>query len=73
MHNKEEIFSQALKDTNAIHEQKPLGYSVINYGVKIQKFPSKIEILNCSKSGDYFQECSDDEYEMFFIHGWKKG
>tara|TARA_R100001443_G_C3322655_1_gene170420 strand:+ start:438 stop:857 length:420 start_codon:yes stop_codon:yes gene_type:complete len=73
MHNKEEIFSQALKDTNAIHEQKPLGYSVINYGVKIQKFPSKIEILNCSKSGDYFQECSDDEYEMFFIHGWRKG
>ncbi len=73
MHNKEEIFLQALKDTNAIHEQKPLGYSVINYGVKIQKFPSKIEILNCSKSGDYFQECSDDEYEMFFIHGWRKG
>jgi len=73
MHNKEEIFSQALKDANAIHEQKPLGYSVINYGVKIQKFSSKIEILNCSKSGDYFQECSKDEYEMFFIHGWKKG
>tara|TARA_R110000824_G_scaffold23591_2_gene84330 strand:+ start:456 stop:872 length:417 start_codon:yes stop_codon:yes gene_type:complete len=69
----EEVYNQALEDTNAIQELKPLGFSVINYGVKIQKFLSKTEILNCSRSGDYFQECNEEEYELFFIHGWKKG
>tara|TARA_R110002167_G_scaffold350072_1_gene562164 strand:- start:16 stop:432 length:417 start_codon:yes stop_codon:yes gene_type:complete len=69
----EEVYNQALEDTNAIQELKPLGFSVINYGVKIQKFLSKTEILNCSRSGDYFQECNEEEYQLFFIHGWKKG
>ena len=31
----EEVYNQALEDTNAIQELKPLGFSVINYGVKI--------------------------------------
>tara|TARA_R110000765_G_scaffold127724_1_gene225775 strand:+ start:1041 stop:1457 length:417 start_codon:yes stop_codon:yes gene_type:complete len=69
----EEVYNQALEDTNAIQELKPLGFSVINYGVKIQKFLSKTEILNCSRSGDYFQECNEEEYQLFFIHGWRKG
>ena len=73
MYSIEDIYSQALEDNNSIQELKPLGFSVINYGVKIQKFLSKTEILNCSRSGDYFQECNEEEYELFFIHGWKKG
>ena len=47
MLNINEIYKQALKDSLAIKIPKPFGYSVINYGVKIQKFESKTEILNC--------------------------
>ena len=65
MYNIEDIYSQALDDVNAIHRQKSNGYCVINNGVKIQKFPSKTEILNCSRSGDFFQECNKEEYNLF--------
>ena len=70
MHSIEEIYKQALEDSSGYHS---LNGSVINYGVKIQNFPSKTEILNCSRNGDYFQECNDEEYQLFFIHGWIKG
>jgi hypothetical protein len=69
MHSIEDIYSQALSDYKAIHSQN----SIINYGVKIQKFDSDIQILNCSRNGDYFQDCNEDEYDLFFIHGWIKG
>ena len=70
MYSIEQIFIQALKDPSAYNIDDS---SIVNYGVKIQKFFSKTEILNCSKNGDYFQECNKEEYELFFIHGWKKG
>lgn len=70
MYSIEDIYQQALHDNSGYHS---LNGSVINYGVKIQKFPSKTEILNCSRNGDYFQECNDEEYQLFFIHGWIKG
>ena len=37
MYNIEEIYSQSLSDEFSIQVEKPLGFSVINYGVKIQK------------------------------------
>ena len=70
MYNIEDIYSQALKDSSGYHS---LTGSIINNGVKIQKFESKTEILNCSKSGDYYQECNDDEYQLFYIYGWHIG
>tara|TARA_R110000744_G_scaffold133929_2_gene242680 strand:+ start:35 stop:436 length:402 start_codon:yes stop_codon:yes gene_type:complete len=70
MYSIEDIYIQAIKDPNAIQKQNG---GIINYGVKIQKFDSKTEILNCSRNGDYFQECNKEEYLLFFIHGWKKG
>jgi len=45
----------------------------MNSGAKIQKFPDKIEILNMVKGGDYFKECSEEEYEVFFQYGWSIG
>jgi len=69
----EEIYAQSLEDQGAIKNKLTNGYSIINRGAKLQKFPSKIEILNCNKSGDYFSECSDEEYELFYINGWVKG
>tara|TARA_R110000751_G_scaffold55834_4_gene119665 strand:- start:146 stop:532 length:387 start_codon:yes stop_codon:yes gene_type:complete len=70
MYSIEEIYQQALEDSEGYHS---LTGSVINYGVKIQKFSSKTEILNCSRNGNYYQECNAEEYELFFIHGWEKG
>ena len=73
MHNLEDIFTQAEADTSGIQITMLNGKSIVNYGVKIQKFPSKIEILNCGRSGDYFNECNEDEYKLFFKYGWREG
>ena len=42
-------------------------------GVKIQKFNDYIEILNCSKGGDYFSSFNDEEYKIILKEGWKVG
>ena len=73
MHNLEDIFTQAEADTSGIQITMLNGKSIVNYGVKIQKFPSKIEILNCGRSVDYFNECNEDEYKLFFKYGWREG
>ena len=54
----EEIYDQATKDSLGIHQKHTNKTIVINYGYKIQKFSDKIEILNCSKGGDYFGKYS---------------
>jgi hypothetical protein len=69
MYSIEDVFEQSQKDHHAIITDK----GAINNGVKIQKFPSKTEILNCGRSGDYFQECNKEEYKIFFKYGWKEG
>ena len=73
MYSKEQIYKQALRDERAIQTKMPNGEGVINNGVKIQKFPSKIEIINLSKGGDYFQECTEEEYKYFHRYGWSEG
>ncbi len=70
MYKIDEVFNQAMED---FHSIKPTDFSAINNGVKIQKFPSKTEILNCGRSGDYFQECNKEEYKLFFKYGWREG
>jgi len=72
MYSKEDIFNQALHD-HTIYYERNGGVSMINIGVKISKFPSKLEILNCSKNGDYYQELTDKEYDIFYMNGWQKG
>ena len=73
MYSIEEVYSQALKDNSAIHQVLQNGDSVINMGVKIQKFNDHIEILNCSKGGDYFTSFNDQEYKLILKEGWKVG
>ena len=70
MYSLEEIYAQANEDQFAY---QTMDRSVINYGVKIKYFKSKTEIMNCGRNGDYFQECNEEEYALFFNHGWKKG
>jgi hypothetical protein len=73
MYSIEDIYLQAKNDSGAIKISMLNGDSVVNYGVKIQKFPSKIELLNCGRSGDFFQEFNEEEYNVFFKYGWKEG
>tara|TARA_R100000742_G_C4279224_1_gene103277 strand:- start:4009 stop:4407 length:399 start_codon:yes stop_codon:yes gene_type:complete len=68
-----EVYNQAITDTNSTINKMGRGVFVISLGVKLQHFPSKTEILNCSKGGDYYRELDDQEYEFFFEFGWKKG
>jgi len=67
------IFEDALKDRKAIETKTKKMHSVIANGIKIQKFPDRIEILNMGKGGDYFQECSLEEYDYFYEDGWVIG
>ncbi len=72
MYNIGQIYSQASQDTS-LRIERNSNVSYINMGVKISKFPSKTEILNCSRNGDYFQEISKEEYDMFYSSGWSIG
>ena len=67
-----QLYSQAAQD-NSMRIERNENVSYINVGVKISKYPSKTEILNCSKNGDYFQEITSDEYRMFYNRGWYEG
>ena len=72
-YNLKEIVDQALEDSTAVTSILPKGLSVMGSGVKLQSFPSKIEILNCSKGGHYYQEIEEEEYSYFLENGWRKG
>ena len=69
MFSKKDIFNQALKD-ETIYYHRNGGVSIINIGVKISKYPSKLEILNCSKNGDYYQELNNYEYKNHTVNGY---
>ena len=73
MFKRTDIMKQALEDPKSIKNILPKGVSVIGRGVKIQQFDDEIQILNMGKGGDYFKECSDEEYVFFFEDGWRKG
>ena len=68
-----EIFNEAKADPRSIITTLKSNESVINKGCKIQRFTDRIEILNMGKGGDYFKVCTEDEYEFFYLHGWKIG
>ncbi len=68
-----EIYNEAKEDPRAIITEFSNRESIINKGCKIQKFSDRIEILNMGKGGDYFRICTKDEYDFFYIHGWKVG
>ena len=73
MFKRSDIMKQALEDPKSIKNILPKGVSVIGRGVKIQQFDDGIQILNMGKGGDYFKECSNEEYDFFYRDGWRKG
>ena len=73
MFKRKDIMTQALEDPKSIKNVLPKGVSVIGRGVKIQQFDDGIQILNMGKGGDYYKECSNEEYDFFYRDGWRKG
>ncbi|MHA1138649.1 MAG: hypothetical protein ACTSSE_19400 [Candidatus Thorarchaeota archaeon] len=69
-----EIFNQAERDHSAVR-MDGVGYEgFISYGIKIIKehHNNKVTILNTNK-GEYYEEISDDEYNIFKEGGWLCG
>ena len=74
MYNIVDLFHQAQVD----YYSKPLKdkgtISYLCYGFKITKEVESdvVVILDMTKGGDFYQEVSQDEYDIFFKLGWKK-
>jgi hypothetical protein len=71
----EDIFQQSVIDPYA----SPLngrGYKSMNvYGIKSVKDneTGDVEIFNTTRSGNYYVEISESDYEVFLTHGWRYG
>jgi|TARA_R100001369_G_scaffold331_2_gene869 hypothetical protein len=46
---------------------------IIKLGFMLNKYPSRMEILNTSRGGDYYKELTHEEYDTFYLNGWEKG
>ena len=73
MYSLEEIWTQAIGDASAVRQRVPKGELIIGSGVRIQRFGDKIEMLNMNKGGDYYKILDEDEYNIFYHGGWKRG
>ena len=73
MYSLEEIWAQAIGDASAVRQRVPKGELIIGSGVRIQRFGDRIEMLNMNKGGDYYKILDEDEYNIFYHSGWKKG
>tara|TARA_R100000935_G_scaffold31227_2_gene51752 strand:- start:545 stop:952 length:408 start_codon:yes stop_codon:yes gene_type:complete len=69
----DELFDEAKNQVNSVKNTLPLGECIISKGVKIQKFSDHIEILNMSKGGSYYAQCTPREYLFFIKDGWNIG
>jgi len=69
----EEIWTQAIGDASAVRQRVPKGELIIGSGVRIQRFGDRIEMLNMNKGGDYYKILDEDEYNIFYHGGWKRG
>jgi predicted nuclease of predicted toxin-antitoxin system len=71
----EEIFQQSVNDPYA-SSLNGVGYRSMNvYGIKSIKDneTGDVEILNTTRSGNYYVEIADSDYEIFLTHGWRYG
>ncbi len=73
MYSLEEIWAQASGDASAVRQRVPKGELIIGSGVRIQRFGDRIEMLNMNKGGDYYKILDEDEYNIFYHGGWKRG
>ena len=72
LHN---IFEEAMDYCNTANLDGIDYKARLSYGIKIVKYDDddSIVIYNTAKGGDYYQEITEEQYEMFFKEGWKIG
>ncbi len=61
MYSLDQLYFQAMQG-EAMRIERNSNISYIDVGIKISKYPSKTEILNCSKNGDYFRVEKDNVF-----------
>lgn len=69
----EQVFKQAQTDGLSTRLVTPKSESYIYKGVKIVKDDCDIRIYNTKFNGDYYQEITKQEYEVFSKKGWRTG
>ena len=72
LHN---IFEEAMDYCNTANLDGIDYKARLSYGIKIVKYDDddSIVIYNTAKGGDYYQELTEEQYDMFFKEGWKVG
>lgn len=70
---KNEIWNQASWLHKSTRLDTPYSKSRIFKGIKIENTDGYIKILNTKLNGDFYQEISDEEYEMFYELGFERG
>ena len=76
MHNElHDIFEEAINYYNTANLDGFDYKARLSYGIKIVKYDddNSIVIYNTAKGGDYYEELSEEEYDMFFREGWRIG
>jgi hypothetical protein len=72
LHN---VFEEALSYCNTANLDGIDYKARLSYGIKIVKYDEddSIVIYNTSKGGDYYEELTEEQYDVFFKEGWKVG
>lgn len=74
MYNLLELFCQAKDDyhSKTLRDKKTISYMCHGFKITKEIKSEVIFIMDMSKRGDFYQEVSQDEYDIFFKLGWKK-
>ena len=70
---KNKIWTQAVWLHKATRLDTPQYKSMIFKGIKIESTDGDIRILNTKLNGDFYEELSNEEYEMFYRVGFEQG
>ena len=68
-----DIYHQAIKDKRSSYRKDGTRESMISYGMMLNKYKDAITILNTTKSVGYYADATQDELDILFRNGWKKG
>lgn len=70
-----DVFEQASRDFNSTEANGDRYKGYISYGIKIvsDDRTKQIYIYNTAANGDFYDELTEEQYEIFLNKGWKCG
>lgn len=72
-HNLYTLWEEAKNDRKAACLNSPSEQAYIYRGIKIVKTDGDIRLYNTRKLGMAYKEITDEQYDVFFNHGFRKG